>query len=60
MLNRNDKALRSMDIAEMDIRQTKGNESFRLDQCVDYLKVSFGFTGDRGQTYVFTRTMRYE
>lgn len=60
MLNRNDKTVRSMDIAEMDIRQTKGNESFRLDQCVDYLKVSFGFTGDRGQTYVFTRTMRYE
>lgn len=60
MLNRNDKVMRSMDIAEMDIRQTKGNERFRLDQCVDYLKVSFGFTGDKGQTYVFTRTMRYE
>ncbi len=60
MINQKDKAMRSMDIAEMDIRKTAGNENFRIDQCVDYLKVTFGFTGDRGQEYVFTRTMRYE
>lgn len=60
MMNRSDKVMRSMDIAEMDIRKTMGNENFRMDQCVDYLMVSFGFMGDRGQTYVFTRTMRYE
>lgn len=60
VLKRDDKVMRSMDIAEMDIRKTAGNENFRIDQCMDYLKVSFGFTGDRGQSYVFTRTMRYE
>lgn len=60
MLDQNDKVMRSMDIAEMDIRKTAGNENFRIDQCVDYLKVTYGFIGDRGQEYVFTRTMRYE
>lgn len=60
MLQKGDKVMRSMDIVEMDIRKTAGNDSFRIDQCVDYLKVSFGFRGDRGQEYVFTRTMRYE
>ena len=60
MLNQESKVMRSMDIAELDIRKTAGNENFRIDQCVDYLKVTFGFIGDRGQEYVFTRTMRYE
>ncbi len=53
-------AMRSMDMAELDIRKTQGNEAFRIDQCIDYMKVTFGFTGDRGQEYVFTRTLRYE
>ena len=60
MINKTDKVMRSMDIAEMDIRKTPGNENFCIDQCIDYLKVSFGLTGDRGQEYVFTKTMRYE
>lgn len=60
MLDQENKVMRSMDIAELDIRKTAGNEHFRIDQCVDYLKVSFGFMGDRGQEYVFTRAMRYE
>lgn len=60
MSEQDEKVMRSMDIAEMDIRQTPGNEQFRIDQCIDYLKVTFGFRGDRGQEYVFTRTMRYE
>ncbi len=60
MINQEDKAMRSMDMAELDIRRTVGNEYFRMDQCVDYLKITFGFMGDREQEYVFTRTMRYE
>ena len=60
MMNQEDKAMRSMDMAELDIRKTVGNEYFRMDQCVDYLKITFGFMGDREQEYVFTRTMRYE
>lgn len=60
MMNQQDKVMRSMDMAELDIRKTAGNEYFRMDQCVDYLKITFGFMGDREQEYVFTRTMRYE
>ena len=48
------------DIVEMDVRKTPRNEHFRIDQCIDYLMGTFGFQGDRGQEYVFTRTMRYE
>lgn len=60
MLNQESKVMRSMDMAELDIRKTIGNEYFRMDQCIDYLKITFGFLGDRGQEYVFTKTMRYE
>ncbi len=60
MLDENTKTMRSMDIAEMDIQKTAGNEDFRIDQCMDYVTVTFGFQGDRGQEYVFTRSMRYE
>ncbi|MBQ6787270.1 MAG: hypothetical protein IJO85_06070 [Lachnospiraceae bacterium] len=60
MINQEDKAMRSMDMAELDIRRTAGNEHFRMDQCVDHLKITFGFMGDREQEYVFTRSMRYE
>ena len=60
MSDSKEKVMRSMDIAEMDIRKTPGNEHFRIDQCIDYLMITFGFQGDRGQEYVFTRTMRYE
>ena len=33
-------AFRFMDIVEMDIRQTEGNEDFRMDGCIDYLEVN--------------------
>lgn len=36
---------RLMDIMEMDIRQTAGNQNFRMDGCVDSLEVEFWFTG---------------
>lgn len=58
--NKEDKLLRSLDMVEMDIRQTKGNENFRIDQCVDYMKVNFGFRDARGHEFVFTRMKCYE
>lgn len=59
-LNVNDKTMRSLDIVEMDIRNTAGNEHFRIDNCVDYMKVSFGFVDAKDKEYVFTRSMYYE
>lgn len=60
LMDRQDKIFRSMDVVEMDIRQTPGNKYFRIDQCVDYIKVSFGFRNSREHEYVFTRSMRYD
>lgn len=59
LMDRNDKAARSLDIVEMDIRQTAGNEGFRVDQCMDYMKVNFGFADAQGHDFVFTRSMCY-
>ena len=60
LMDRNTKAARSLDIVEMDLRQTAGNERFRIDQCMDYMKVSFGFADADGHDFVFDKTMCYE
>ena len=52
--------MRSLDIVEMDIRQTPGNEHFRIDQCISYLKVGFGFSDAGKREYVFDRAMGYQ
>ena len=59
MMNKNEKAARSLDIVEMDIRQTPGNDSFRIDRCIDYLKVNFGFEDAAGHDFVFRKSMCY-
>lgn len=60
LMDKQNKAKRSLDIVEMDIRQTQGNESFRIDRCIDYIKVGFGFMDAKGHDFVFDRTMCYE
>ncbi len=60
LMNRKDKVLRSLDIVEMDIRQTAGNEQFRIDRCVDYMQAGFGFSDAWGHEFVFHRRMCYE
>ena len=60
LMNRQDKVMRSLDIVEMDIRQTPGNEHFRIDQCISYLKVGFGFSDAGKREYVFDRAMGYQ
>lgn len=51
---------RSFDIVEMDIRRTGGNEHFRIDRCIDYLDVNFGFEDANGHDFVFRKKMCYE
>ncbi len=60
LMDKKEKTLRSLDIVEMDIRQTKGNESFRIDNCVDYMRTGFGFSNSYGHEVVFDREMCYE
>ena len=60
LMNSQDKVMRSLDIVEMDIRQTKGNEHFRIDQCISYLQAGFGFSDAQGHDYVFERALGYQ
>lgn len=60
LMDRDTKAERSLDIVEMDIRQTAGNEHFRIDRCMDYMKVHFGFADADGHDFVFYKKMFYE
>lgn len=59
LMDKDVKAARSLDIVEMDIRQTAGNEYFRIDRCMDYMKVHFGFEDNHGHDFVFCREMCY-
>lgn len=60
LMNKQKKVERSLDIVEMDIRQTEGNEHFRIDRCIDYMKVQFGFEDAQGHDFVFEKKMCYE
>lgn len=60
LMDKQRKAERSLDIVEMDIRQTKGNEHFRIDRCIDYMKAGFGFMDAGGHDFVFEKIMCYE
>lgn len=55
-----EKTMRSLDIVEMNIRETKGNQYFKIDQCIDYLKVNFGFRDSEKHEFVFSKEMSYE
>ena len=46
-----DVTYRFMDVMEMDIRRTEGNENFRIDGCIDYLEVQVTAASDYGYTY---------
>lgn len=50
---------RLMDIMEMDIRQTKGNESFRMDGCVDSVAADIRFSSTDGKNYNIFRSYGY-
>lgn len=59
LMNPNTKLMRCMDIIEMDIRQTIGNEHFRLDQCIDYIKVQIGLISGYGPEFLIEKKYRY-
>ncbi len=60
LMNKEKKVERSFDVVEMDLRQTDGNQYFRIDRCIDYIKVNFGFEDARGHDFVFYRKMCYK
>ena len=50
---------RFMDVVEMDIRLTEGNESFRLDGCLDYLGMSSMIHSAYGYDFEISRERGY-
>jgi hypothetical protein len=61
MLGKSDvKLARSLDIVEMDMRQTEGNSGFKIDKCVDYINVKFGFNDGYGHEFLFDKSKCYE
>lgn len=51
---------RFMDICEMDIRVTAGNEYFQMDGCISAVKAKVNVSSGYGNGYEITRTYTYE
>ncbi|MBQ9990869.1 MAG: hypothetical protein IJP31_08000 [Lachnospiraceae bacterium] len=59
-LNGEEKTLEKfMDICEMDIRLTAGNEYFRMDGCLEAVRARASVTSGYGHSYDITRTFCY-
>ena len=52
--------MRLMDIMEMDIRQTAGNENFRMDACMDCFEMIAGVKSGYGYEFTIQRKYGYE
>ncbi len=51
--------MRAMDLAEADIRLTKGNENFCMDACYTALEAELNYSSSFGYRYSITRTKTY-
>ena len=60
LMDKKQKAIRSLDIVEMDVRKAQKDDSFRIDRCIDYMKVNFGFYDSNGHEFVFSRQMCFD
>ena len=49
-----------MDLCEMDIRITEGNQYFQMDGCVSAVKATANISSGYGNGYKITRTYTYE
>ena len=53
------KSLRTMDTMEMDIRQTQGNDGFRMDWCLDAFSMKASVKSRFGYEFVLTKCEGY-
>ncbi|MBD5544127.1 MAG: hypothetical protein HDR01_07805 [Lachnospiraceae bacterium] len=58
-VNNETKTFRAMDLIEMDIRKTVGNEAFRMDGCVDYIEAAAAISSKFGYRCDITRDYCY-
>lgn len=53
------KTMRLIDMAELDIRKTPGNESFRMDGCIDGMTIQANIIGEHGYAFLLERDCFY-
>lgn len=60
MTNADTKTMRLIDMAELDIRKTVGNENFRMDACVDGMTIEANLVSKYGYVFLMERDCFYE
>lgn len=60
LTNEDTVTMRLMDVMEMDIRQTAGNENFRMDACVDCFEIYAGVRSSYGYQFTIQRKYGYQ
>ena len=53
------KNYRLMDLMEMDIRTTDGNENFKMDWCMDTFTMEASVSSSYGYSYIISREASY-
>ncbi len=54
------KTMRLIDMVELDIRKTEGNEYFRMDACIDGMTIEANIISPRGYAFIIQRDCFYE
>lgn len=54
------KTMRLIDMAELDIRKTVGNKEFRMDACIDGMRIEANVVSRYGYAFVLERNCCYE
>ncbi len=60
VMDREERNLRFMDLMEMDIRQTKGNELFCIDHCIHSFTAEIAVSAGNNHTSIIKRTAGYQ
>lgn len=60
MENIQKKTMRLFDMAELDIRKTSGNQNFRIDGCIDGMRIEADILAGNKYNYIIQRDCCYE
>lgn len=60
LMNQRERTMRFMDVIEMDLRQTAGNENFQMDHCIDTFTAEMLTASTKGHSCLIRRTAGYQ
>lgn len=58
--NKKEKVMRCIDVIEMNLRKTDGNEKFLMDGCLEYIEAEVRVISKKGYEYKIRRNFGYE